>query len=297
MKIYKDVDRLPTGSADATITEGCLVLEGGGWKGLYTAGVLDALMMHGINFRTTVGISAGAMFGFGYVAGQIGWAARLDLIYRHNSNYCGLGAMRRDHGITGFTYLFETLFRKHPVDEARLNDPSRRFFVGATNMKTGQITYFEKGTCNLKRAIQASATVPYVSRPVVINGIPYLDGGCVEKIPYPWAKEHGEKKIMVVKTREWSYRRKEGTSALAKLLYGKYPRFLKGMQQANARFNRMTDELQKEDAAGNIFVVAPSTEVTVSRFEGNMEKLGALYWQGYHDMEARMESLRDWLVS
>lgn len=72
-KIYSGIDRIPSGSATGTITSGCLVLEGGGWKGLYTLGVLDAMMEKGINFSTVVGVSAGALSGLGYVAGQIGW--------------------------------------------------------------------------------------------------------------------------------------------------------------------------------------------------------------------------------
>ena len=108
-KIYANVDKLPTGQADASITPGALVLEGGGWKGLYTLGVLDAMMQENINFSSVVGVSAGTLSALGYVAGQIGWGARVDLLYRHDRNYVGVGALRRDHGITGFSYLFEDM--------------------------------------------------------------------------------------------------------------------------------------------------------------------------------------------
>ncbi|MBQ7563848.1 MAG: patatin family protein [Lachnospiraceae bacterium] len=293
--VYSKVDELPEGRASDEITEGCLVLEGGAWKGLYTAGVLDSLMKNGINLDTTVGISAGALFGLGYVCGQIGWAAKIDLTYRHSSEYCGLRAMKRDHGITGFSYLYDTLLKMYPMDIRRLKEPGRRFLVGATNMKTGRITYFEKGKCNLKRAIRASATVPYISRPVVIDGIPYLDGGCAEKIPYPWAKENGQKKIVVVKTREWEFRRKEGAPSIAKLLYRGYPQLLQSLEEGGRRFNQMTEELKELDQKGEVFVMAPSKPVTVSRFEGDMEKLGELYWLGYQDMEAKLDQLKSYL--
>ena len=295
MKTYRFVDHLPSGRASESITPGCLVLEGGGWKGLYTAGVLDALMRNDINLATTVGISAGALFGGGYVTGQIGWAARIDLTYRHDPNYCGIGAFRVDHGITGFTYLYDTLLRAYPMDEERLARGDRRFLVGATNVLTGQLEYFENGQCDIKRAIQASATVPYVSQPVMIGGIPYLDGGCAEKIPYRWAEQNGEGPIVVVKTREWTFRRKEGLPAIAKAMYGKYPAFLDSMAKAAASFNRMTDELYEADRSGRVFVMAPSKPVTVSRFEGDMDKLGDLYWLGYRDMQSRMPELKRFL--
>ena len=295
MKIYGKIDTIPTGRATDEITKGCLVLEGGGWKGLYTLGVLDRMMERGINFSSVVGVSAGALSAIGYVAGQIGWGARIDLTYRHDGNYCGLGALRRDHGITGFSYLFDDLLRKHPLDSARLNDPARRLAVSATNLLTGEAEYFEKGRCDIFRAVQASASVPYVTRPVMIGGVPYLDGGCAEKIPIRWARASGEEKIVVVRTRELSFRRKPGAPKIVRTLYRKYPAFVKAFEAANESFNDTVDLLDREAASGKVFVIAPSEPVTVSRFDGDMEKLGALYWLGYHDMERQLDGMRGYL--
>ena len=295
MKVYSKIDTLPTGKTSNETTKGCLVLEGGGWKGLYTLGVLDYLMEKGVNFSSVVGVSAGALSALGYVAGQIGWGARIDLTYRHDKNYCGIGAFRRDHGITGFSYLFDDILREHPLDEARLNDPARRLAVSATNLQTGEVEYFEKGSCDIFKAVRASASVPYVTRPVVIGGIPYLDGGCAEKIPFPWPETCGEEKIVVVRTRELSYRRKPGTSKLAGRVYRKYPNFVKSLDAVNENYNCMVELLEKKAAADEIFMIAPSEPVTVSRFDGDMEKLGALYWLGYHDMEGSIERLDRYL--
>ena len=154
-KVYSKIDSIPKGRASDKITGGCLVLEGGGWKGLYTVGVLDCLMLNDINLSSVVGVSAGALSAIGYLSGQIGWSARIDLTYRHDSDYCGIGALRRDHGITGFSYLFNDLLTKHPVDMERLMDPRRKFAVSATDMATGDTTYFEKGKCDLFKAVQA----------------------------------------------------------------------------------------------------------------------------------------------
>ena len=293
--IYRHIDKLPSGRAGSQITEGCMVLEGGGWKGLYTVGVLDCLMQHDINLRSVAGCSAGALSAVGYVSGQIGWGARIDLTYRHDPNYCGIGAYLRDGGITGFTYLFHDLLKALPIDKKRFRDPSRRMAVSATNLLTGKVTYFEKGRCRLSRAIQASATVPYVSRPVVIGGIPYLDGGCAEKIPLSWAEASGERKIVVVRTRELSYRREPGMPKIAKLMYRKYPHFLESMAAANERFNETADLLEQRAGRGEIFLLAPSEPVTVTRFDGDMDKLGNLYWLGYHDAERAVPALRAYL--
>ena len=294
-KTYSRIDELPTGTASDKITEGCLVLEGGGWKGLYTLGVTDALMKYDINMQSVVGISAGALSAIGYIAGQIGWSARIDLSYRHDKEYVGIGAMKRDHGVTGFSYLYGDILDELPLDKKRLMDSSRRLAVGVTNMLTGETEYMEKGKCNLSAAVRASATVPYVSRPVVIGGIPYLDGGCSTKIPYPWAVKEGFEKIIVVKTREWAYKRKEEPHKAAGILYRKYPKFKEAINKANADFNRMTEELFTEYNEGRIYVIAPSEPVEVTRFEGDVEKLGDLYWLGYNDTKKQIEEIKEYL--
>ena len=295
--IYSGIDEIPAGTASDTINEGCIVLEGGGWRGLYTLGVLDCLMLNDINIRNAVGISAGALSALGYISGQIGWGARIDLRYRHDKKYVGIGAMMKDHGVTGFTYLYEELLKKEaPLDKKRLNDPSRRLAVGITNMITGQTEYPEKGHCNLSTVVRASATVPYVSRPVVIDGVPYLDGGCSTKIPFRWAVEEGFDKIVVVKTRELEFRRPESTHRFANKMYSKYPEFVDAINATSGDFNRLCDELEELHKAGKVFVIAPSVPVEVSRFEGDMEKLGELYWLGFNDTEGQLEDIRRYLA-
>ena len=295
MKIYKDIDKLPSGTASDKLTEGNLVLEGGGWKGLYTVGVLDCMMKNDVNLTTVTGVSAGALSAIGYVSGQIGWGARIDLTYRHDKNYCGIGAIRRDRGITGFSYLFNDILKALPLDEERLYDPARKLAVSAANMLTGKVEYFEKGKCDLFRAVQASASVPFASKPVLIDGVPYLDGGCAEKIPLSWQGLANGNKTVVVRTRELSYRRKPGASKLTKLMYRKYPNFVKSLENVNEEFNRTVDELERSARDGSIFLIAPSKPVEVTRFDGDMDKLGDLYWLGWNDMAARIDEIKSYL--
>ena len=295
MKIYKDIDRLPSGAASDKLTEGNLILEGGGWKGLYTLGVLDCMMKNDVNLTTVTGVSAGALSAIGYVSGQIGWGARIDLTYRHDKNYCGIGAFKRDRGITGFSYLFDDILKALPLDEERLYDSARKLAVSAANMLTGKVEYFEKGKCDLFRVVQASASVPFASKPVLINGVPYLDGGCAEKIPLSWQGLANGKKTVVVRTRELSYRRKPGAPKLTKLVYRKYPNFIKSLERVNEEFNRTVDELERGARDGSIFLIAPSKPVEVTRFDGDMDKLGNLYWLGWNDMAAQIDSLKKYL--
>lgn len=263
---------------------------------MYSQGVADALMTEDITFRTTIGVSAGAMTGVGYVAGQIGWAARINLKYRQDSRYVGIGAMRRDHGITGFSFLFDDLIEEYPMDRKRFLDPATNFVAVATDMFTGEPEYFKKGECNILRAVRASATVPYISRPVVINGVPYLDGGCSVNVPYDWAKENYPGKIIVVRTRDRAFRCEEKkVGAADKILYRNYPEFIESNVQAHRNYNEMLDRLDEDEAKGEAFVFAPEEPITIDRFEGDVQKLGELYETGYRETKARIPELLRWL--
>ncbi len=289
------LEQFPSGRASEKITKGCLVLQGGGWKGFYTLGVINCLMQNDINLSAVVGCSAGAMAAIGYMSGQIGWGARVNLMHRHDPNYCGIGPLIRDGGVTGFSYYFKNMLKEMPVDKKRLNDPSRRMIVSATNILTGKIKYFEKGNCILSKAIRASASLPYVSRPVMINGVPYLDGGCAEKIPFGWAERSGEEKKIVVLTNELSFRRKPGVSKMAGMIYRNYPHLLESMEAANTQFNMTVDSLEENAANGEVFIIAPSKPVTVPLLEGDLNKLAELYFLGCSDAETKLGDLQRYL--
>lgn len=294
MKVYSCIADIPRGHADVReLQEGCLALEGGAFRGLYTEGVLDALMQAGVNVQTTIGVSAGALGGLNYASGQIGRSARINLRYRHDPRYVGLGALRRDHGVTGFSFAFGEFDEEEPLDWEAFSDPRRRFVAVATDIDTGQAAYLEKGTCpDILKAVQASATVPYVSVPVELGGRRYLDGGCAVGIPLDWALDQGFEKILVVRTRERSYRRPESSADwLTDLMYGRHPAFARALKGKPRAYNALVERIDELERQGRILVIAPKGPVDIARFEGDMEKLGALYWQGYRDANARMDEV------
>ena len=297
-KVFSGIGNLPNGDASDIITEGCIVLEGGAFRGVYGEGVLDALMEADINFRCTIGVSAGALNGANYVSGQIGRSARINLRYRYDSRYVGLKALRNNHGIIGFDFAFQTLAESDPFHEKRFMDPSRQFIAVAASCQTGKAVYFEKGKCHdIMQAIRASASMPYVSKPVMVDGVACLDGGCCCKIPYQWALDHSFQKIVVVKTQHPDFRKKtsQKKGRLTSLFYKDYPLFAASLSQSAADYNRQCDEIERLQQDGRLFVFAPSSPVTVGRLEKNMEKLGALYYLGYTDAKKQIPALKSYL--
>ena len=113
---YSHFESLPTGRASNDLTEGCLVLEGGAFRGLYTQGVTDLLMLRNINFSCVIGVSAGALGGVGYVSGQIGRSARINIGYRHDARYIGVPALIRSHSILDVGFLTEERGITEPLD-------------------------------------------------------------------------------------------------------------------------------------------------------------------------------------
>ena len=300
-KAYSRLSELPRGRAEGPVTPGCLVLEGGALRGTYSVGVMDALMEAGINLQATVGVSAGALNGISYVSGQIGRSARSPLTYRHDQRYFGLRAFFRNKSPFGFDFMFgELTYKLDPLDIARFMDPARRFVCVATNCRTGQPEFFEKGDSleEIFLATRASSTMPYISEMVDIKGQPYLDGGCSLKIPHRWALEQGYEKIVVIKTYPDGFRRDEKRGSLmASMVYGRrWPQLAAALARSNADYNRACDELDQLAASGRAFVIAPSTNMHIGRMEKDLEKLGSWYWLGYKDGKARLGELEKYLA-
>lgn len=300
-QIYSGIYQLPAALASDTITEGCIILEGGAFRGVYTSGVLDALMEADLNFQCTVGVSAGAMNGMNYVSGQIGRSGRINLRYRHDSRYVGLHAVRRNHGLIGFDFVFGHMDSVPEFNRARFDDPRREFYAVVTNLQTAKPEFIGKDSgVSIFQAVRASASMPYISQPVMLRGKPYLDGGCSVNIPYQWALDRGYKHIVVIKTRQEGFRkpvrqRDPHGHSREDLYRGSYPDFADALRQGNVRYNRECDELDALAESGRIFVIAPSQKVTVSRLEPDMEKLGRLYALGLQDGRSEIARLRAYL--
>lgn len=297
-KVYSGWEQIECKSAPDTIVPGCMVLEGGSFRGLYTSGVLDVLMEAGINLQTTIGVSAGALNGFIYACGDIGRSAKINLGHRHDPQYMGLPGLIKNRGVIGFKFLIEDCLKLYPADLDRFNDPSRRFIAVATSLINGKSRYFEKGDCpDIFAALQASASMPYLSRIVKVGKTPCLDGGCSVKVPYQWAMDAGFEKIVIVRTlpREYMRAERKNADSLANVFYKKYPEFVKVLQSSAPRANAETRKINELEKEGRIFVIAPPASIQMHRLEGDMEALGGYYEQGRLDAQNALPDLKKYL--
>ena len=289
---------IPVGNASNNIIEGCIAVEGGGFRGIYSAGVLDALMENDINMSCLVGVSAGALNGLNYVSGQIGRSTRINLDFRQDDRYVGMQAIKTDNSVIGFSYLFNEINEYEPFNFERFNNPSRRFVAVVTNCLTGKAEYFEKGKyADILQAVRASATLPYVSKPVYLNDTPYLDGGCACKLPYQWALDNNFKKVIVVKNQNSNYRAdiSKNLNYLIERSYKSFPALSKAIADGDERYNEQCNEIEALEKAGKIFVLSPSKKLKIDTLEGDLSKLIKLYFLGYNDTKKRMGELKSYL--
>ena len=277
-----------------------LLLEGGSLRGLFTAGVLDTFMENDVYFPAVAGVSAGALNALNYVSHQPGRSASINLRYRHDGRSFGPKAALRGGSLFGLNFMLHDVKKEVPYDEDTYAHGGMRMIAVATNAETGKPAYFEKGKTDFdfNEAVRASASLPLASAPVLLDGQPYLDGGCACPIALNWALEQGFEKIVVVTTREKGFRKKQPGQRMVDLyddFYGDKPLFLATMLTQEMRYNALMDQLDELEESGRVFCVRPQEPITIGRFEGDTEKLLALYNRGHREGREALAGMQAYL--
>lgn len=277
-----------------------MVLEGGGMRGLYTAGVLDTFMREGITADLCVGVSAGAVFGCNYKSRQIGRALRYNCRYGRDPRYASFRSLIKTGDYFGARFCYETLPEELDIfdlDAYRQNP--MKFYVVATDVETGRPVYFScpNGNGRDLTYMRASASLPFISRIVETeDGRKFLDGGIADSIPVGFAQKMGCTKTVVVLTRPEDYRKGEDkTLPLLRAVYRRYPALIRAAELRSARYNRTLDRIAELEEKGDIFVIRPSRDIGISRTEKDPERLTAAHALGVQDAEERLADLKTFL--
>lgn len=274
-----------------------LVLEGGGVRGIYTAGILDVFMENGLGFDGVVGVSAGAIHGCSFLSGQKGRSIRYYKKYSGDPRFMSLRSFITTGDFVGVDFCYHEL--PEQLDVYDFDEFKRRgvpFYAVCTNVETGQAEYMLiSDMLEQIDYIRASASLPYFSRIVEINGKKYLDGGCSDSIPVSAFQKMGYERNVVILTRHSEYRKKPEMEKLAKIVYRKYPAFIEALRKRHIVYNQTTAEIAEMEKAGSIFVIRPDSALDIGRLETDPEKIQKIYDIGRRDAEKHMESLKNWL--
>ncbi len=277
-----------------------LVLEGGAMRGQFTAGVLDFLMDEKIFCERVIGVSAGALCGYNYVAGQVGRACYLNVKYCDDWRYLSLKSFVRTGNAYGRDYAFDEIPNKlDPYNYAAFDDSPMKLVAVSSNLETGEADYheFRDAHADIPYLI-ASSSMPLVSQTMEVDGKLLLDGGTCDSVPVVYSLLTGTEKHIVVLTQAADY--VKGPNKLMALLrqrYRDYPYYLDRLTYRHYEYNRLYRALPHLHDEGRIFLLRPPEPVTVASMERNPDKLFALYEQGYETAARSRNALERYLES
>lgn len=276
-----------------------LVLEGGGHRGIYTAGILDVFAQNNISFDGIMGVSAGCIHGVSFLSGQIGRSVRYTTRFCNNPSYMSFKSLIKtgDFFNVDFCYykLPETL---DPFDNDAFDKNPTPFYAVCSDVKTGKAVYHKCDSVRGEKIkwIQASASMPLAAKIVKIDEGEFLDGGITDSIPIKKMQELGYSKNIVILTQEAGYRKKPNSLLpLIKRVYKKYPELINAIQNRHIIYNQQLDYLEEQEKLGNVIIIRPSQKPQAGRIEKDKEKILSTYNLGRNDAEKLLETVKNFI--
>lgn len=278
-----------------------LVLEGGGHRGIYTAGVLDVFIENKIMVDGVIGVSAGAIHGASFVAGQVGRSVRYTEKYCNNKDYMSFYSLLKTGDLFNEDFCYRLLPEQlDPFDNIGFEKATIPYYTVCTDVNTGKAVYHQCKSLRGKEMkwLQASASMPLVARNVEIDGQLLLDGGIADSIPVKKFQEMGFEKNIVVLTQEEGYVKKPNKMMhVIFMKYKKYPEFVESVKNRHNVYNESTEYLKNLEIAGNALVIRPSQKPMASRLEKDPAKIRLTYELGRRDALNALHEIRVFLNS
>lgn len=277
-----------------------LVLEGGASRTVFSCGVLDVLLEEKITADYLIGVSAGIAYGTSYASGQIGRNLELNRKFLPDKRYMGLRHLFKpsNKSFYNLQFVFDDVPNKYlPFDYNAFSAYPGKVVGVVTNIKTGEPEYLEVPRDDTHfMVLRASCSLPFIFKPVEINGNLYMDGGLSDSIPYKKAIEEGCDKVIVVLTRERKYRKAPDPSIkLAEKVYKHYPNLVRNLSTRHEVYNACIDELAKLEKENKVFVIAPDDTHGIKRTENDPIILNDFYQEGYNKAKDLLPSLYKYL--
>ena len=275
----------------------CLVLEGGGLRGIYTAGVLDEMLNDKIKIDAIIGVSMGSLIGINYLSNQRERAIRYNLKYCGDKRYMGIRQLFKTGDIVNKEFAYDEIPNKlDKFDYNKFKKSKIKFYITLTNVDEGTAEYKEiKDVKKEIDYIRAGASIPGLSKIVEIDNKKYLDGGIADSIPVQKAIELGYDKIIVVLTRPITYRKKKSSLKTLQSIYKKYPNFKKLISTRNKRYNEQVEEILKLEEDNKVFCIRPSRGIKIKRLETNEAIILKQYNLGKKDYLDNKKDLKKYL--
>lgn len=269
-------------------------MEGGGFRGVYTAGVLDFFIENGLMFSQVYGISAGACNALNYLSQDLGRYIRIAKEYCNDPRYMGMGQLLKKGSFFNWDFSFYEIPEKYiPYSYDTLFSSPMNLAVGATDCEDGSCRWFsKKNGDDVIRAAIASSSMPLLSPMQEIGGRKFLDGGIADSIPTAKARADGWEKQVIVLTRNRGYLKKPNRlMPLIRQKYKQYPQLCRAMQERHLRYNESIELAYELERQGKAVVIQPSEPMNLKRMERDTQKIQAAYENGYRDAKNAAEAI------
>ena len=276
-----------------------LIMEGGGMRGMFTAGVIDVMMETGIEFDGAIGVSAGAAFGCNYKSKQIGRAVRYNAKYCADKRYSGLGVLLREGSLLSKSFCYEELPTKlDPFDFETYKNNPMEFYLVCIDVETGKPVYhqYEGWEDHGFEWFRATTSMPLAFPIVEIDGRKLLDGGVADSVPVQFFERVGYDRNVVILTQPRGYTKKKNRLIpLMKLRYHKYPKLVETMANRHNEYNETLAYIEEQERLGKLLVIAPDKDLNIHRIETNPDELWRVYEIGRKVAEQQLDKIKTFL--
>ena len=273
-----------------------LVVEGGGMRGAFTSGVLDAFLEQQFNpFDLCVGVSSGSTNVANYLAAQQGRTLHIYLDHSLRSEFIHYGRFFKGGDLLDLKWMWNVVEQEYPLNQAQLFANSAEFYMVLTHAISGEATYIKASKDNILNGLRASSSIPVLTRQAVeICGEPYFDGGVADALPVHWAAQQDHvAKLMVIRTRPQNYSKtsRKGDQLLAKYFAKQQYGFSQSLLTRTQRYNDAVQFLQTLSSQKLLEVCPPNLKNMASRLSKNKAKIRYSYDVG---LEAGYQAMEDW---
>ena len=274
-----------------------LVLEGGAMRGLWTAGITDVMMEHGIEPDGLIGVSAGAAFGCNYKSRQIGRAIRYNTRFAKDPRYSGVRSLLRSGDYFNAEFGYHIVPKQYDIfDDDAFNQNPMDFIVVCTDVETGKPVYkpLTKVTSDTYDWIRASASMPLMSRVIELEGRKLLDGGVGDSIPLEYFESMGYDRNLVILTQPMGYQKKHlKLMPLIRMTLRKYPNMIKAMNERHIMYNKELAYVEQAEKEGRCLVIRPDAKIPIGHISHNPDEMRNVYEMGRSVGERYIERIKD----
>ena len=274
-----------------------LVLEGGTFRGIYSAGIMDAFLEAEIEFPYVVGVSAGISNGLSYVSKQFGRNIEILEKFRNDKRYIGVGNYRKQNSLFGLDFVYGDIPREHvPFDYETFRRYTGKCLVGVTNALTGKPEYLDAMEDGEDfQFLRASCAIPGYFPAIMINDTPYYDGGLASPIAVKQALKDGCSKVVIILTQPEGFVKKcgKGNIFMSQVIKKKYPQIEMLLLARHRIYNKQIEFCNELERRGKAIIFRP--EYKLDSFESNTETLRESWQMGYEMGKKRLDEVRSFI--